>query len=150
MKKLIFMFSALLLSLIHSINCLADGSVSFSSDIDPILAGRPFFYGFIKRTFSVSDAGWGIRIDGPVMPHLGGARTGPYNFKAIWHGPDGDIPVILIINTAIKFFDDHHNEISGGDLREARSIEETLDSIEVDPQSTQGSVDSLGASGGAR
>ncbi|WP_322047687.1 hypothetical protein [Paraburkholderia sp. J67] len=150
MRKMVVVFFAVFSLSFYAINCIADGSVSFSSDIVPILNARPFFEKFIEKTFSVSDVGWGVRIDGPVMPHLGGARMGPYSFNAIWHNADGDVPVVLKINTVTKFFDILHREISGGDLSEARSIEEVLDSIEIDPQPNRGSVNSQSTSEGGK
>ncbi|WP_233809190.1 hypothetical protein [Paraburkholderia sp. HP33-1] len=111
----------------------ADGSVSFTSDIAPMMKGRPIFEQFITQSFSIADTGWGIRIDSPTMPNMGGARMGPYRFNAIWHSQKGDIPVTLIIDTKTQFFDIHHREIVGGDLRKTISIRETLDSIEIEP-----------------
>ncbi|TKC80207.1 hypothetical protein FAZ69_29600 [Trinickia terrae] len=111
----------------------ADGSVSFTADITPMMKARPFFERFITQSFTVADTGWGTRIDSPTMPHMGGARMGPYRFNAIWHSQKGDIPVTLIIDTNIKFFDANHREITGSDLRKATSIKETLDSIEIEP-----------------
>lgn len=111
----------------------ADGSVSFSTDIIPIMKSRPLFERFVTRSFSISDVGWGVRIDSPTMPHMGGARMGPYKFQAIWHSENGNIPITLLINTKTKFFDDKHNEIMGDDLRKTTSIKETLDSIEIEP-----------------
>ncbi|WP_143808852.1 hypothetical protein [Paraburkholderia susongensis] len=110
----------------------ADGSVSFALDIIPMMKGRPIFEQFIAQSFSITDTGWGIRIDSPTIPHMGGARIGPYRFNAIWHSPKGDVPVTLIIDTKTQFFDAHHREITGDDLREATSITETLDSIEIE------------------
>jgi len=87
---------ALLVPVVH-----AEGSVSFKDDIVPILKSRPAFKDFILQTFSVTDTGWGIRIDSPTMPHMRGTRIGPYKFQAIWHGPHGDAPVTLVIDTKI-------------------------------------------------
>ena len=110
----------------------ADGSVSFTSDITPMMKARPFFERFITQSFTVADVGWGTRIDSPTIPHMGGARMGPYRFSAIWHSPKGDVPVTLIIDTNTQFFDANHREITGSDLRKATSIKETLDSIEIE------------------
>jgi hypothetical protein len=111
----------------------ADGSVSFKADVVPILKSRPLFEQFTQRTFSITDAGWAVRIDGPTMPKMGGARMGPYRFQAIWHDAQGDKPVTLVIDTKARFFDEHHREISGDDLRRTASIVETLDGIEIEP-----------------
>jgi len=110
----------------------ADGSVSFTSDVIPMMKNRPIFEQFITQSFSITDTGWGIRINSPTMPHMGGARMGPYRFNAIWHSQKGDVPVTLIIDTKTQFFDTHHREIIGGDLRKTTSITETVDSIEVE------------------
>ncbi|WP_143040714.1 hypothetical protein [Paraburkholderia caballeronis] len=115
----------------------ADGSVSFKEDIVPMLNERPQFKKFILQSFSVTDAGWGIRVDSPTMPHMGGARMGPYKFQAIWHSPTGDTPITLVIDTKIEFFDSHHRQITGDDLRATTSITEMLDSIEIDPPRAQ-------------
>jgi len=127
----------------------ADGSVSFSSDIGPMLKGRPLFEQFIRQTFSIVDTGWGIRIDSPTMPKMGGARMGPYKFDAVWHSPSGDIPVTLVIDTKIQFFDARHKQIVGSDLRKTTSIEESLDSIEIEPpvNQTSGASSLTGARG---
>ena len=111
----------------------ADGSVSFRDNIVPMLKERAQFERFINEEFSVADTGWGTRIDSPTMPHIGGTRMGPYRFQAMWHSPHGDVPVMLIIDTKIRFLDKHEHEITGGDLRATRSISETLDSIEIEP-----------------
>jgi hypothetical protein len=115
----------------------ADGSVSFRENIEPMLKDRPQFEQFIVQSFSITDTGWGIRIDSPTMPHMGGARMGPYRFRAMWHGPHGDIPVTLVIDTKTRFFDSQRKEIKGDDLRDTRSITETLDSIEIEPPDAQ-------------
>ncbi|HKT92292.1 MAG TPA: hypothetical protein VJS18_08980 [Paraburkholderia sp.] len=111
----------------------ADGSVSYSEQIVPMLDERPLFGEFVKQSFTVSDTGWGVRINSPTMPHMGGKRTGPYRFQATWHSAKGDVPVTLVIDTKTRFFDDRHHEIVGGDLRRTTSIAETLDSIEIEP-----------------
>jgi hypothetical protein len=116
----------------------ADGSVSFEVDVVPILKSRPLFAQFIQQTFSVADAGWAVRIGGPTMPKMRGARIGPYRFQATWHAPQGDTPVTLVIDTKARFFDEHHREILGGDLRKATSIAETLNSIEIEPPRSDG------------
>ena len=66
------------------------------------------------------------------MPHLGGARTGPYEFKATWRGANGDVPVTLIIDTNTGFFDRAGREIRNGQLDQAVSVKETFDSIEIE------------------
>ncbi|MEX3853193.1 hypothetical protein AB3X94_03890 [Paraburkholderia sp. BR10923] len=111
----------------------ADGSVSFHGDIVPMLKARAELEQFITENFSVTDTGWGNRIGSATMPHMGGARMGPYKFQAVWHRSHGDVPVTLIIDTKIRFLDRHQHEIVGGDLRETRSVSETLDSIEIEP-----------------
>jgi hypothetical protein len=111
----------------------AEGSVSFSDDIMPMLEKRPQFERFIVQSFSVLDTGWGVRIDSPLLPHMGGVRTGPYRFQAVWHSAHGDVPVTLVIDTTIEYFDRRHRLITGDDLRDTTSILETLDSIEIDP-----------------
>ncbi|HEY2021548.1 hypothetical protein [Paraburkholderia sp.] len=115
----------------------AEGSISFIDNILPMLKERPQFKDFIAQSFSVTDTGWGIRIDSPTMPHMSGARMGPYRFQAIWHSPHGDTPVTLVIDTKTEFFDSHRRQITGSDLRGATSISETLDSIEVEPPEAQ-------------
>lgn len=110
----------------------ADGSVSFVSDIIPMMKSRPIFEQFITQSFSITDTGWGVRIDSSTIPHMGGTRIGPYRFYAVWHSPKGDVPVTLIIDTKTQFFDARHHEITGDDLRRATAVTETLDSIEIE------------------
>lgn len=121
----------------------ADGSVSFASNIVPMMKGRPVFEQFITQSFLIKDTGWGVRINSPTMPHMGGARMGPYRFNAVWHSPKGDVPVTLIIDTKIQFFDARHREITGSDLRKTTSITETLDSIEVEPPGPESDLRAL-------
>lgn len=83
----------------------AEGAVSFNDNIVPMLKDRPQFKEFILQSFSVADTGWGVRIDSPTMPHMGGARMGPYRFQAIWHSPHGGTPITLVIDTKTEFFD---------------------------------------------
>jgi hypothetical protein len=108
-------------------------SVSFQTDILPILKIRPTFEKFILGTFKIDDDGWGERIDKNVVPCLGGARMGPYRFHATWHGSNGDTPITLIINTTTVFFDGAGQEIEKGSLVRAKSSKEIFDSIEVNP-----------------
>jgi len=110
----------------------ADGTVSFEQDVLPLIKARPAFEKFLLGTLKVTDAGSGTRISEQAMPHLGGARMGPYEFKATWHGPDGDVPVTLIIDTNTKFFDRAGREIRNGSLKQAVSVKETFDSIEIE------------------
>ncbi|MFM0645019.1 hypothetical protein PQR14_11855 [Paraburkholderia bryophila] len=112
---------------------LADGSVSFSADILPLIKARPPFEKFMSDTFQVTDTGWGVRIGNGMMPHLGGARMGPYEFEALWHSRNGDVPVTLVIDTNIKFFDRKGREITNGQLQNAVSLKETFSSIEIEP-----------------
>jgi hypothetical protein len=81
----------------------ADGTVSFESDIRPLLKAKPAFEKFVLGTLKIDDAGSGVRISDQAMPHLGGARMGPYEFRAVWHSASGDVPVTLIVDTDIKF-----------------------------------------------
>lgn len=83
----------------------ADGSVSFQSDILPMIKVRPEFEKFLTGTLKITDAGLGTRISDQAMPRLGGARMGPYEFQASWQGPGGDVPITLVIDTDVKFFD---------------------------------------------
>ncbi|MBC8736777.1 hypothetical protein F6X40_08115 [Paraburkholderia sp. UCT31] len=115
----------------------AEGAVSFNDNIVPMLKDRPQFKEFILQSFSVADTGWGVRIDSPTMPHMGGARMGPYRFQAIWHSPHGGTPITLVIDTKTEFFDSHRRQITGSDLRETTSITETLESIGVEPPEAQ-------------
>ena len=111
----------------------ADGSVSFTADVLPLIKARPTFKKFIDESFDITDAGWGIRIGNEAMPHLGGARMGPYEFQAVWHSREGDVPVTLVIDTDIKFFDGKGREIQNGRLERAFSFKETFSSIEIEP-----------------
>lgn len=111
----------------------AEGSVSFAVDILPLIKARPIFEKFITDTFEITDTGWGIRIGNEAMPHLGGARMGPYEFQAVWHSRNGDVPVTLVVDTDIKFFDGKGREITNGQLRNATRFKETFSSIEIEP-----------------
>lgn len=137
MKRTIAMLSIAIPFVLQNSIAHADGTVSYSEVIDPILKDRPLFEDFIKQSFTVTDTGWGIRINSPTMPHMGGARMGPYRFQAIWHSPKGDVPVTLILDTKTRFFDNRHHEIVGSDLRKTTSIIETLDSIEIEPSDSR-------------
>lgn len=111
----------------------ADGSVSFTADIEPLLEARPVFKKFVDATFKVEDTGWGVRVGNEAMPHLGGARMGPYEFQALWHSRDGDVPITLVVDTDAKFFDSKGHEITNGELKDAFSLKETFTSIEIEP-----------------
>ncbi|MFT4065767.1 hypothetical protein [Paraburkholderia sp.] len=130
------LIAGLLSALLVSTAC-AEGAISFNDNIVPMLKDRQQFKEFISQSFSVTDTGWGVRIDSPTMPHMGGVRMGPYRFQAIWHSPHGDTPVTLVIDTKTEFFDSHRRKINGSDLRGATSITETLDSIEIEPPEAQ-------------
>ena len=111
----------------------ADGSVSFVADVLPLIKARPNFEEFIRSTFHITDTGWGVRIGNEVMPHLGGARMGPYEFQAVWHSRHGDVPVTLVVDTDIKFFDRKGREIRNGQLKNAANLKETFSAIEIEP-----------------
>ena len=111
----------------------ADGSVSFAQDILPLMKERPTFERFIRETFKVTDTGWGVRIGNEAMPHLGGARMGPYQFQARWLSPAGEVPVTLVIDTEAHFFDRAGRDVTDGDLAQATSLKETFTSIEIEP-----------------
>ena len=121
----------LLLLLLITVNAYAEGSVFFEKDIVPILKTRPEFYRFIIANFKLSDDPYGIRISNEASPALGGARIGPYTVGATWHSPKGDVPIKLIINTKIKFYNKKGREID--DIKRAVRYTETLDSIELEP-----------------
>jgi hypothetical protein len=61
-----------------------------------------------------------------------GARIGPYEFQAIWHSAKGDVPVTLIIDTDIKYYDRHGHQITTNDLKPTVRIKEVFSSIEID------------------
>jgi hypothetical protein len=111
----------------------AEGSVSFTATVLPLIKARPTFEKFVTDTFEITDTGWGIRIGNEAMPHLGGARMGPYEFQAAWHNRNGDVPVTIVVDTDIKFFDRKGREITNGQLRNATSFKETFRSIEIEP-----------------
>ncbi|MDM0010253.1 hypothetical protein QTI51_35865 [Variovorax sp. J22G73] len=111
----------------------ADGTVSFESDIRPLLKARPAFEKFVLGTLKIDDAGSGVRISDAAMPHLGGARMGPYEFRAVWHGDSGDVPVTLIVDTDTKFLDKAGREITTGSLKQAVKLTETFSAIEIAP-----------------
>jgi len=127
------------LSVISGLLCLAaapawaDGTVSFRAHIQPMIKARPEFEKFLLETFKISDDGLGTRISDQAMPHLGGARMGPYAFQATWRGANGDVPVTLIIDTDIKFFDGAGREIKSGRLKQAVSFQEIFNSVEIEP-----------------
>jgi hypothetical protein len=110
----------------------ADGTVSFETDMLPMIKARPEFEKFLLGTLKITDAGSGTRISEQAMPHLGGARMGPYEFRATWHSSNGDVPVTLIIDTNTKFFDRAGREFRNGSLKQAVSMKETFDSIEIE------------------
>jgi hypothetical protein len=111
----------------------ADGTVSFESDIRPLLKAKPAFEKFVLGTLKIDDAGSGVRISDQAMPHLGGARMGPYEFRAVWHSADGDVPVTLIVDTDVKFLDKAGREIANGSLKQAVRLTETFSAIEIAP-----------------
>jgi hypothetical protein len=111
----------------------ADGTVSFESDIRPLLKAKPAFEKFVLGTLKIDDAGSGVRISDQAMPHLGGARMGPYEFRAVWHSANGDVPVTLIVDTDIKFLDRAGREITNGSLKQAVKLTETFSAIEIAP-----------------
>lgn len=112
----------------------ADGTVSFQSDVLPMLKAKPEFERFLLGTLKVNDTGSGTRISNQAMPHLGGARMGPYEFQASWRDAGGDVPVTLIIDTEVKFFDKAGREITSGGLKKAISFRETFAGMEIEPR----------------
>lgn len=107
--------------------------MSFHAQVLPMIKTRPEFARFLLETFKISDDGLGTRISDQAMPHLGGARIGPYAFQATWHGANGDVPVTLIIDTDIKFFDRAGREIKDGRLKKAVGFQESFSSLEIEP-----------------
>ena len=111
----------------------ADGTVSFETDMLPMIKARPEFERFLLGTLKITDTGFGTRISDRAMPHLGGARMGPYKFEATWHGPNGDVPITLIIDTDTRFLDKAGREIKGSRLEQAFSLKETFSAVEIEP-----------------
>jgi hypothetical protein len=112
----------------------ADGTVSFQSDVLPMLKAKPAFERFLLGTLKVDDAGSGTRISDLAMPHLGGARMGPYEFQASWRDAGGDVPVTLVIDTDVKFFDKTGREIRNGSLKQATRLQETFSGVQIEPR----------------
>lgn len=112
----------------------ADGSVSFQSDVLPMLKAKPEFERFLLGTLKVNDAGSGTRISDLAMPHLGGTRMGPYEFPASWRDAGGDVPVTLVIDTDVKFFDKAGREIRDGRLKQATRLRETFSGMQIEPR----------------
>ena len=127
------MLIALSAMLLATTPARADGTVSFESDIRPLLKAKPAFEKFVLGTLKIDDAGSGVRISEQAMPHLGGARMGPYEFRAVWHSAGGDVPVTLIVDTDIQFLDKAGREIVSDRLEQAVSLKETFGSIEIAP-----------------
>ena len=111
----------------------ADDSVSFTADVLPLIKARPAFEKFIRDTFHITDTGSGVRIGNEATPHLGGARMGPYEFQAVWHSRHGDVPVTLVVDTDIRFFDRKGREIRNGQLKNATDLKETFSAIKIEP-----------------
>jgi hypothetical protein len=132
MKNIVLMMLALVCALAH-----ADGSVSFKEDVLPLMKTRPAFQAYILSTFTIEDNGLGKRIGGPVMPQMTGARIGPYSFRATYKNGAQVIPVELVIDTDIQFFDKHDHLLKAtpgkGDLTKTVKIVETLSGIEINP-----------------
>lgn len=113
----------------------ADGTVSFKSDVLPLLKAKPAFEKFLLGTLQIDDAGLGTRIADQAMPRLGGSRMGPYEFTATWHDANGDdVPVTLIVQTNTRFLDSAGREIRNGSLKQAARLQETFDSIQIEPR----------------
>lgn len=113
----------------------ADGTVSFKSDVLPLLKAKPAFEKFLLGTLQIDDAGLGTRIAAQAMPRLGGNRMGPYEFTATWHDDNGhDVPVMLIVQTNTRFLDSAGREIRNGSLKQAARLQETFDSIQIEPR----------------
>ena len=98
-----------------------------------MLNERPLFRQFILESLRVEDGGLATRISEQASPRLGGSRVGPYEFKALWRRPEGDIPVTLIIDTEIKFYDSAGKQIQDGRIRRAVRLQESLSAIEIEP-----------------
>jgi hypothetical protein len=113
----------------------ADGTVSFKSDVLPLLKAQPAFEKFLLGTLQIDDAGLGTRIADQAMPRLGGSRMGPYEFTATWHDANGnEVPVTLIVQTNTRFLDSAGREIRNGSLKRAARLQETFDSIQITPR----------------
>ena len=102
----------------------------YNGPVDQVIDKQIAIFG--DATFKITDTGWGTRISDQAMPHLGGARVGPYEFQAVWHGPAGDTPVTLIVDTDVKYYDRTGREISNGRLRQATKLKETFSAIEIE------------------
>lgn len=112
----------------------ADGTVSFKADVLPMLKAKPAFEKFLLGTLQITDAGSGTRISDQAMPRLGGTRMGPYEFMATWHDASGDVPVTLIVQTNTRFLDSAGREIRNGSLKQAATLQETFDAIQIEPR----------------
>ncbi len=109
----------------------ADGTVTLSDTIMPLMEQRPLFAGILLDTFDFSTQASAVTIGANVNPKLAASRIGPYTLLAKRKGTPGPFTIEVVINTDQHFLDDTGHETD--DVAKAVAVRESFASIEIDP-----------------
>ena len=110
----------------------AEGSIGFKEDLHPLFRNKPMLERFVLATFTITGAPEGTRISTDAIPALAGTRIGPYSVPVTWQDHGYPIAATLTIYTTQQFYDKDGTALES-DLRQAVSVTEQVDSIDVEP-----------------
>jgi len=140
MPRRIYLLSAIL-SLAAVNLCHAGGSVDFE-DVDRLIRAQPATYQWMSSTLQFPDAADAEIRFGKHFTHLGGARMGPYMFRAKVKGVAASAEVDVTVCTSAEFQDKSGKTVSKAIEKNATQLKEKLVTILVrDASDTQAAPD---------
>jgi len=108
--------------------CLAGGSVSLG-EVDPLLRQAPAIRDFLLSSLELDDTAMAAVRFGSHLPHLGGARMGPYMIRARPKASKDTSPLELVLCTDVRFFDEAGHVVE--DETRAARLEEKLSAVMI-------------------
>ena len=110
--------------------CHAGGSVSFE-DVEPLLRTQPATHKWLSSTLELPEmADAEIRF-GNEFKHLGGARMGPYTFRAKVKGSTPPVEIDVTVCTTAEFLDKSGKKVTKAVEKTAVKVSEKLAAILV-------------------
>lgn len=110
--------------------CQAGGSVSFE-DVERLLRSQPATYKWLSSTLELPDTADAEIRFGNHFKHLGGARMGPYTFRAKQKGVTSAVEIDVTVCAEAEFYDQSGKKITKAIEQKAVRVEEKLTAILV-------------------
>ena len=110
--------------------CHAGGSVAFE-DVERLISSQPATHKWLSSTLVLPETADAEIRFGNHFTHLGGARMGPYTFRAKIKGAVAPAEVDVTVCTTAEFYDQSGNKVSKSIEKKATRVEEKLAAILV-------------------